>query len=194
VKLPLLKETRRILDFDIENMPVTYYAPDYPTAYITAIAWAFTDEPKKIEARVITDPSSDDQYDSMLVDFWEAYMEADLVTGHYIRKHDLPIVNGALIERGFYRGLGPKMTSDTKNDLVKYSALPKNQEFLEAILGTATQKYQMTQHDWRLANRFTPEGVERSRTRVTSDVKGNMQMRKELVERGLLKPPKMWRP
>jgi hypothetical protein len=194
VKFPTHKESGRILDFDIENMPLTYYAPDYPTAYITAIAWAFTDNPKDIQTRVIEDIRDLEAYDNMLFDFIEAYEEADLVTGHYIRKHDLPIVNGALIERGFIGGLRQQMVSDTKEDLVKYSALPKNQEFLEAIMGTAQQKYQMTQADWRAANRFTPEGIKRTHKRVTSDVRGNMQMRKELIERGLLKKPRLWRP
>jgi hypothetical protein len=194
VKLPLLSETRRILDFDIENMPLTYYAPDYPTAYVTAIAWAFTDEPKMIYRRVITDIRDEDEHERMLLDFWDAYQQADMVTGHYIRKHDLPIVNGALIEHGFFHGLGPKLSSDTKMDLVRFSDIPKNQEFLEATFGTRQQKVNMTQADWRAANRFTPEGIAKTTTRVTSDVKGHMQMRKELVERGLLHQPKVWRP
>lgn len=194
MQLPTHKERGRILDFDIENMPITYYAPDYPTAYITAIAWAFTDKPKDIQVRVIRDISDNAEYDNMLFDFLEAYEEADLVTGHYIRKHDLPIVNGALIERGFIGGLRQQMVSDTKEDLVKFSAIPKNQEFLEAIMGTAQQKVQMTQADWRAANRFTPEGIAKTEKRVVSDVRGNMQMRAELVERGLLKAPRLWRP
>ena len=167
MNLPLTKDEGRILDFDIENSPLTYYAPDYPTALVTAIAWAWTDDPKKIEVRVLTDPRSDGEYANMLTDFWYDYMEASMVTGHYIRKHDLPIINGALIESGFRKGLEPKLTSDTKMDLVRFTAIPKNQEFLEAIMGTSQQKVQMTQADWRAANRFTPKGLKRTRERVT---------------------------
>jgi hypothetical protein len=192
--LPLSSETKRILDFDIENMPVTYYRKDYPTAIITAIAWAFTDKPKDIEVRVVEDIRDLDFNSTMLADFWDAYEEADMVAGHYIRKHDLPIINGQIIEAGFAEGLSPKLTSDTMLDLVKFSNIPKSQEFLEATMGTATQKFNMTQADWRKANRFTPDGVAKTRTRVTSDVKGNMQLRKELISRGLLKEPRMWRP
>lgn len=194
MKLPLLKDSGRILDFDIENMPLTYYAPDYPTAFITAIAWAFTDEPKNVRVRAIKDIRNDDEYVDMLSDFWFDYEEAAMVTGHYIRKHDLPIINGALIEQGFYRGLDAKLTSDTKNDLVRFSAIPKNQEFLEAMLGTTVQKFNMTQYDWRAANRFSEAGVAKTIKRVTSDVKGHMQMRAELIDRGLLRAPRMWRP
>ena len=192
--MPILSKAGRVLDFDIENMPLTYYAPDYPTAYITAIAWAFTDEPKNIMYRVIEDIRDDEEYDRMLGDFWFAYDQADLVTGHYVRKHDLPIINGALICQGFIGGLRPMMVSDTKMDLVKFTAIPKNQEYLEAIMGTQQQKVNMTQADWRKANRFTPEGIELTKKRVVSDVKGHMQMRKELIERRLLNPPKIWRP
>ena len=193
MKLPLAKDTRRILDFDIENMPITYYAPDYPTARITAIAWAWTDQPKDIKVRVLR-PEEAASYESMLYDFLEAYLEADMVTGHYIRRHDLPIVNGALVELGYRVGLDPKMTSDTKMDLVKFSAIPKNQEFLEAIMGTKQQKVAMTQYDWRQANTFTKDGILKTIERVTSDVRGHMQMRRELVNRGLLRAPRLWRP
>lgn len=194
MRLPLLKDKGRTLDFDIENMPLTYYAPDYPTAYITAIAWAFTDDPKNIQVRAVVDMRDEDAYASMLMDFQDAYDEADIVTGHYIRKHDLPIINGAMVEMGITPTLSRKLASDTKMDLVKFSAIPKNQEYLEAILGTRQQKHQMTQADWRAANKFTPEGIKQTRKRVTTDVRGHMQTRKELVERGLLHPPRIWRP
>ncbi len=194
MRLPLLPSKGRALTCDIENMPLTYYAPDYPTALITAIAWAFSDEPKNIQVRAVTDPRNAAEYAAMLSDFVKAYDDADMVTGHYIRKHDLPIINGALIEVGYVGGLGPKMTSDTKMDLVRFSNIPKSQEFLEAMLGTATQKFNMTQADWREANRFTEAGVAKTIKRVTSDVKGHMQMRAELIERRLLKAPRMWSP
>jgi len=183
----------RVLDWDIENMPVTYYAPDYPTALVTAIAWAFVDTPRDISVRAITDPRDLDEYVWMLAGFKEAYDAADIVTGHYILKHDLPIVNGALIEMGM-ESLGPKLASDTKMHLVKYSALPKNQEFLEAIFKTTQQKLLLTQYDWRRANRFLPDGVEIAKKRVVSDVRGHMQMRRQLVKRGLLKAPVLWKP
>jgi hypothetical protein len=194
VKLPLRETTGRILDFDIENMPVTYYAPDYPTAVVTAIAWAWTDDPKNISAWVMEDIRDLDWYSAMLDAFWTAYDEADVVTGHYIRKHDLPIVNGALIDSGFSRGLGPKMVSDTKLDLVKFSDIPKNQEFLEDAMLGSTGKINMTQADWRRANRFQPEGIAKTRKRVKTDVKQNMRLRKELVYKGLLKAPRLWTP
>lgn len=193
MRLPLSKGEGRILDFDIENMPLTYYAPDYPTALITAIAWAFTDEPKNIGVFALNDPRDNDEYMNMLHCFLNVYNQAEIVTGHYITRHDLPIINGALVETGMPI-LEKKLVSDTKTHLVKYSALPKTQEFLEAIMNTKQQKVLMTQYDWRRANRFTPDGIQGTIKRVTSDVRGHMQLRKALINEGLLKTPKVWRP
>jgi hypothetical protein len=33
------RKQRRILDFDIENRPLSYWVPDMPTADITSISW-----------------------------------------------------------------------------------------------------------------------------------------------------------
>lgn len=191
MKLPTLSGGR-ILDFDIENRPSSYWYDDQTTAEVTAIAWAFTDDPKNIRVEVL-DPTVDNSITGMLYAFLEAYNEAYMVTGHYIRKHDLPILNGAYIENGF-DPLSPKMTSDTKLDLVGYRDLPKTQEFLGEMLGVKSPKVHMTQTDWREANRLTPKGIANTKRRVTGDVKQHMEIRKELIARGMLRQPKLWRP
>lgn len=188
--VPLSDTRRRILGFDIENMPLTYYAPDYPTAQITAIASAWSDDPKGTMQVCLL---GEDSYEDMLLHFVHRYIEADMVAGHYIRKHDLPHINAALAELGFTT-LSAKMVSDTKEDLISWRGLPKNQEYLSAMLKARQQKVAMTQYDWRDANRMTPEGLARTRKRVTSDVIGNLQMRKKMIERGLLKSPRLWTP
>lgn len=188
--VPLKDERRRILDFDIENMPLTYYAPDYPTAQITAIASAWSDDPKgTIEVCLL----GEDSYEDMLQHFMLRYREADMVAGHYIRKHDLPHINAALAELGLPT-LGAKLVSDTKEDLISWRGLPKNQEYLSAMLKAKQKKVAMTQFDWRDANRMTEDGLARTRKRVTTDVLGNLQMRKKMIERGLLKAPRLWTP
>lgn len=180
----------RILDFDIENMPLTYYAPDYPTAQITAIASAWADDPK---GSMVVCLLGEDNYDEMLTHFMERYRQADMVAGHYIRKHDLPHINAALAELGLPH-LESKLVSDTKEDLIKWRGLPKNQEYLSAMLKAKQQKVAMTQYDWRDANRMTPSGLARTRKRVASDVLGNLQMRQRLIELGYLKAPRLWNP
>jgi len=193
----LLKLTKgRILGFDIENMPLTYYAPDYPTARITAIGMAFADNPKKTMHVCLLDPVNGTGCSEvdMGIHFLERYEEATLVTGHYIRKHDLPHINAMLFENGFVNGLKPKKTSDTKDDLQNWKGLPKNLEFLIAQLEVKTPKKHMTQHDWRSPNMFKPEGLRSTQDRVASDVIGQLQLREELIDRGYLKKPRMWTP
>ena len=90
--------------------------------------------------------------------------------------------------------LGPKLTSDTKLDMVRKGDIPGTQEFLIETLGVDTEKYHMTQTKWRDANRLTKQGIEQARKRVSSDVIGHMQMRAEMLRRGLLGAPRVWRP
>lgn len=184
----LRRSPLRILDFDIENRPLSYLGMDFTTADITAIACSWVGR-AKVEVWLLGEVSQEE----MLRGFVERYGEADIVTGHYIRKHDLPIINGALLEHGM-PVLSRKLTSDTKMDLVRRSGVSASQESLAAMYGLTPPKQHMTQNDWRLANRLTPEGIAETRRRVVGDVKQHQQLRKRLIEAGALGPPKVWRP
>jgi len=179
----------RVLCFDIENRPLSYWIPDTPTAEITAIAAAWADDPKTMRVWLL----GRDDPEAMLIGFIELYDQADMVTGHYIRKHDLPIINGALIEAGL-RTLGPKLTQDTKLDMVAKSDIPATQEHLSDMLGIPADKYHMTQAMWREANRLTADGLALTERRVTDDVRQHIKLRAEMIQRGLLKAPRVWRP
>lgn len=181
----------RWLDFDIENRPLSYWIPDRPTAEITAIAWSFVGE-GRVHCRLL-DLAVEGSYDRMLEDFVRAYDAADGVTGHYILKHDLPIINGALLEAN-HPPLGEKLVSDTKMHLLKKADVSASQQDLSAMVGVRAPKVQMTQADWREANRLTPAGLKKTRKRVVSDVRQHMEMRARLLELGWLGPPKRWRP
>lgn len=179
----------RILDVDIENRPIAYGGGDWTTADITAIAAGF--DPEGIHCFMLTDSRTDHEYRIMLHGFRELYDKADIVTGHYIRNHDLPIINGAMIEFGM-PPLGPKMTCDTKNDLVRFKDLSKSQEGLGAMLGLSAPKVHMSPHDWRQANRL--QRTEAARARVIGDVRQHMELRVALLKAGALGKMKTWRP
>lgn len=179
----------RVLDFDIENRPLSYLGPDFTTAEITAIAWQFIGEPKSLMCVALGELALQD----MLQLFCEVYDQADVVTGHYIRKHDLPVINGALLEVGL-PSLKPKLAQDTKLDLGQMKYLSASQESLAGTLGVKAPKVHMTQPGWREANRLTPEGIAKTKKRVMGDVKQHIQMRAKLIQRGLLGPPQEWRP
>lgn len=178
----------RVLDFDIENRPLSYWYEGNPTAEITAIAWSWVGEDE-----VTTYLLGEDDPAFMLRKFVEVYEEADLVTGHYIRKHDLPIINGALME---FRmpPLGVVLSHDTKMDLRKRDGLSMSQEALSAMYGLKSPKEHMTQQDWRSANRLTPEGLKETRRRVEGDVVQHKHLYATLRKQGWLNVPKVWRP
>lgn len=190
----------RVLDFDIENRPLSYMGDDYTSGEVTAIAWSFDASPPDIryfllnrENRFVQQSGMEWDIPTALRLFRCALLAADIVTGHYIRGHDLPVLNAACMEYGL--GPLPKLlVQDTKVDLTSRKYLSASQESLAGMLGIDEAKHHMSQTEWREANRLTDEGLRKTRTRVASDVIQHMALRKELLRRGLLKPPSIWRP
>ena len=178
----------RVLDFDIENRPLAYLGQDFTTADVTAIAAGFVGE-GKIHCWLLGQHSSK----GMLLGFRRMYDAADIVTGHYIRKHDLPILNGAMVEAGL-PPLAPKLTSDTKLDFITSVGISESQENLSQMYGLDAGKEHMSNASWREANRLTPAGLRRTRARVVGDVTQHMALRVTMVKRGHLGRPRMWSP
>jgi hypothetical protein len=179
----------RTLDFDIEARPLSWLGGDFVTREVTAIAARFLDEDDTYCWALGEDTTED-----MLLGFKVLYDNADIVTGHYIRGYDLPGLNDALMEFGLPQ-LGPKWSVDTKLDLRKGQGVSKSQESLGAMLGLDHPKIQMSQSDWRAANRLSPEGVAKTKRRVIGDVEQHIEMLAELRWRGdLLGPGKLWSP
>lgn len=178
----------RVLDFDVEARPLHWIAGDYVSKEITAMAWAWTDTPQDVTCYLLgeTDPVD------MLRAFVEAFTRADLVTGHYIRGYDLPMVNGALMEYQLPT-LPDKASHDTKLDLVRRAGLSMSQENLGAMLRLEHGKVKMDQAKWRSANRLEPEGRQLARERVTGDVRQHIELRRELLALGYLAAPVVWR-
>lgn len=190
----------RILDFDTENRPLAYLGSDYTSGEVTAIAWQFIGEPRTAQCVALgftcQHPGcgivhNGDTYETMLAAFVDVYDAADIVTGHYIRGYDLPVLNGALLELG-RAPLGDKLTHDTKNDLVPRKYLSASQENLAETLGVRAPKVQMNNAKWREANRLTPEGINLTRKRCVADVRQHIKLRARLLEVGVLQPPRMW--
>ena len=179
----------RILDFDLENRPLSYLGSDYTTGDITAIAWGWADE-DVVSCAVQT--KDDRSRGRMMRAFVKAYDEADMVTGHYIRGYDLPVINGALMELSLPT-LGDKLTCDTKGDLKKRKYISASQENLGAMLGLVAPKVQMNTPLWREANRLTPAGIELTRTRAIGDVIQHKALRLRMLELDMLSGPKVWR-
>lgn len=177
----------RVLDFDVECRPLDWYGGDLNSKEITAMAWAWvgSDDVQSILLGEATGPE-------MLRAFVAAYDAADVVTGHFIRGFDLPLINGALTEYQM-PALSDKLSSDTKLDLVRRHGLSGSQENLGAMLGLTHPKVGMNQAKWRAANRLTRGGLEEARARVVGDVRQHMELRARLLQLGYLDAPKIWR-
>ncbi|HXJ62768.1 MAG TPA: hypothetical protein VNN79_03350 [Actinomycetota bacterium] len=178
----------RVLDFDIETRLIGFhkggrFAPD--GCEPIAIAWSWCN-PHAVTAHV--GPSK-----RMLREFAKAYAEADMVTGHYIRKFDLLVLNGAMIENGLPL-LRQKLTLDTKGDLVAFAGLSKSQENLSEMLELAEAKYHMSDVKWREAARLKKNGRDETIRRVVDDVVQHMELREALTTEGLLRGPRVWAP
>ena len=179
LRLQIPTRPLRILDFDIENRPLSYLGSDFTTAEVTAIAWAWTDKPDDVKVYLLGETS----LPVILRKFLKAYEQADMVTGHFIRGHDLPMLNGALVELGM-PVLSNKRVMDTKVDFVKTKGISLSQESIGAMFRLDKTKVQMNQVKWRSANRLTKDGLALVRERVVGDVQQHMEMVKELNAKG----------
>jgi hypothetical protein len=188
LQIAIQSRPMRILDFDIENRPLSYLGSDFTTSEVTAIAWAWTDAPQDVTVYLLGESELPD----ILRRFRAAFDAADLVTGHYVRGHDLPMLNGALMECGM-PALGDKFVSDTKVDLMKSKGLSLSQESLGAMFRLEHAKESMNQSKWRAANRLTPEGLAEVRRRVVGDVQQHIELRQRLLDHGYLQPPRLWK-
>lgn len=185
----------RILDFDCECRPIAWYGGDWVTKQPTAIAWTFVGERGPVEVAVIGESFDTrrvlDEERAMLERFREAYDAADIVTGHFIRGFDLPLLNGALMRLGLPL-LGSKLTHDTKLDLVKGQGISKSQENLGAMYELRHPKVPMNTASWMAGNLLLPHGIEATKKRVVGDVRQHVELRAIMLERGHLGAPVAW--
>jgi hypothetical protein len=189
LKLRIAQRPLRALVFDIENRPLSYWY-DRPTAEVTVISYKWLGDNRP---RVLLQ-TPDVPLREILERFLAVYAKAEVVVGHNIRRHDLPILHGACIEQGM-PGLDAVLTIDTLRDLTGYKDIPKSLEYLADMLGAPYDKFHMTQHSWREANRFERRGLRLAKKRCAVDVQVTEWVYLELVRRGLLtKPPRVWRP
>ena len=187
----------RILDFDVECRPLAWYAGDFNTKQPTAIACKFINLPGAVVVRAIGESDRNskvlDEEKWMLEWFLGLYAKADIVTGHFVRGFDLPTLNAAL-DRLAMPTLGSKYTQDTKLDYIKASGISKSMENLGAMYELEHPKVPMNTGSWGKANMLLPEGIRATKKRVVGDVLEHIELREQMLERGVLGPMKRWSP
>jgi len=194
----------RTLDIDSECMPDAYLGGDFTTRRVTGIAWQFIGEPemnvsllKRFEVvgrgrnkRILG--TDRDFHVPMIQAFREAYDAADVVTGHNIIRHDLPIINGLSIYYGF-GALPDKLASDTLAHTPRVGyVFSRSQEVFGDTMGVLADKFHMNNAMWKRANTLDPEQVALTEERVTSDVRMHIEFRAALIRDGLLAVPTLW--
>lgn len=192
--------SRPVVCFDLENRPLAYWYDGQTTSEITAFGWKVLGQGKVHTMLLRPDGSFDFDGRTTLSDR-EAYHYfsrevlglAGLVFGHNIRRHDLPILNAALLRREMVP-LPRLLTQDTLRDYPKRKDMSASLENLAAMYGLGGTKYTMSQPMWEQANRLTDAGVELARRRVASDVLLQERLRDRLLGLGLLKSPSAWAP
>ena len=177
---------------------MSWYAGDMNTKEITAIAWRFTHEHEDTARCWLLEPSKTWEGHKKkrrrgLEAFLTAYNPADMVTGHYIRGFDLPLLNAACWRLGL-PPLTQKLSEDTKSDLMKMAGLSKSQQNMAAYLDLKHQKQVMNTHDWEVANSLVEEGRIETRRRVIGDIQQHVEFRDSLIESGALCSPVVWTP
>lgn len=177
----------RVLTLDCECLPGHWIGGDYVSKILTAVAWAWDDGAVEVLTHYDEPPTE-------LAAALAAEMEtADIVTGHYIRGFDLPLVNGNLLAGGLY-SLGPILASDTKLDLLKSHGRSLSQKNLSAQLGVAAPKIDVSLPDWEGFNTRQPGYRDKGVERVVGDVEQHREMRARLVALEWLGKPRVWSP
>jgi hypothetical protein len=189
----------RLLCFDLENRPLAYWYDGETTSQITAFGWKWRDEPDAHsllltkEGRFVGDDGRTISERAAYTAFHLTLSNADIVYGHNIRRHDLPMFQAWLL-RLQMPTLPPILTSDTLRDIPKRNGLSASLENLAAMYGLEGEKYTMNQPAWEKANTLTRDGLALARRRVVSDVLLQERLRDKLLELGLLGSPRTWRP
>jgi DNA polymerase elongation subunit (family B) len=184
-------EKAKILDFDVETVAAGFADPDWVPQKITCVAWSWVGS-DKVESRICGPEGiygNPPKRAEMLAPLLEAISEADMLTGHNILRFDLPVINAECMRLGL-DPIREKRVQDTMK-LVRTKGFKKGQDNLETLFQTRQQKLALNWQEWQDA--YDEKDWKTIRDRAETDVVGHKQIRQELIERDLLKPPVMWR-
>jgi len=173
-----------ILDWDIETIAAGFADPNWVPQKVTCIAWSWVGS-DKVESRI-----RKNGVEKMLNAFLREYKNADMVTGHNLVRFDFPVLNAELLRHG-YDSLSPVLVQDTIR-LVKTKGFKKGQDNIGHLLKLSIDKLPLSWQQWQDAYDEHDWGTVRAR--CESDVLQHKLMRVEMLERGWLLPPRMWKP
>jgi len=178
--------SRPVWAFDIEARPGPWGGGDFTFRSMLSMAAGFEGGPILYLAPGFTQGSLETFIKPLR-------MGGILVVGHNAVKYDLPMLNGTLLKMGL-PSLGPQLVTDTCAHLFK-----KDYAF-SASLGNMAERFgikakgSMSEYAWERAYAGDPEYLRRLKEYNMGDVEVTLALRAVLLERGILKPPRVWRP
>lgn len=181
---------KRILDFDIETLAAGYADPAWVPDKITCISasWIGEDEvftwmtgqrgywSRKARARKVLRP------------FYELLSEAEMVTGHNIRRFDLRVFNAEAMRCGV-EPVRQILVEDTMA-ILRSKGFKKGLDNIAVELGCGGKRA-LSWSEWDKAYEDPSWTVVKER--CESDVRLHKRVREEMRSRGWLKPPTLWR-
>lgn len=199
----------RILDFDVETCAAGFADPQWVPQKITCVAWSWLGT-GVVEHRICGPLGFFGRPElrrEMLVPLLDAIAEADYVTGHNLERFDLGVINAECMRLDL-----PPIMSVTVQDtmrVLRSKGFKKGQDNLGRLFNTLEQKLSLDWQAWQeaydeigedagLAKRLLnpsayPEVWPTIRERAVSDVIMHQQLRNEVLERGIMKKPRVWR-
>ena len=172
--------------FDVESRPGPWGGGDFTWRSMLSIAGGWEDE-----AHILyLGPGFTAQ---ALEGFIRPLRSGCLVVGHNAIRYDLPVVNGTLVKLGL-EPLPRLLVHDT------YSCLPKRGQAFSASLGNLAHRFgveakgHMDEGDWELVYEWDREALKKLKDYNIGDVRTTLELRRRLLDLGLLGAPKVWKP
>lgn len=191
-KLPPIPQTDspRILDFDMETLAAGYADPAWVPDKITCISASWCDS-TEVQTWITGQEawwSREGRARTVLRPFYELLSQADVVTGHNIRRFDLRVFNAEAMRCGV-EPIRRIRVEDTMG-ILRAKGFKKGLDNIAVELGVPGEKKQMSWAQWDLAyeDPTWAEVIER----CESDVRLHKMVRVEMHRRGWLKPVTTW--
>ena len=185
------KGPEKILDFDIETVAAGFADPEWVPQKITCVArsWVGSDEVKSTICGPEGIFGKPEKRAEMLVPLLAAVGEADMVTGHNITRFDLPVVNAECMRLGL-EPIRQVLVQDTIK-LARSKGFKKGQDVIGRLLRVPAKKLALDWQAWQDA--YDEDGWQTIRDRCEGDVLQHKLIRQRIIEKGWMKPPRMWR-
>lgn len=172
----------RVLDFDTENVPGFYWYDGKTSDILHTIAWTWLGEDTVESVTTVWNPEVGLQLEQGGFErFLAALTLATVVTGHNIKRHDIPLLNAHAVRHQL-----PPIQWPTAHDTLlmfpPMKGMPRGQEYLADLYALEERKMHVGIHLWEKASRGDREASKVVVDRCKSDVVSHAKLYSRLME------------